>query len=178
MLQFFTKHWIGFAIALVAVLVAAASLYFARPALEVLRLARVSSTWTQVEAKVVSARLDSTFSGVSNSSSTNYHEPRVQFSYVVDGRSYEADTILFGHLRLTNRQGRLAANRILDPYRNNPTVTAFYNPDDPAQAVLEPGFKLRSLHGLVNVGIGFAIALGLLVLAVWLESPLKPNDAT
>ncbi len=177
MIQFFTRHWIGVLIALVALGVAAASWYFARPALEVLRLARVSSTWTPVEADVVSATIDSSFSSVSTGSG-NYHEPKVQFSYVVDGRSYESDIILFGHLRLTNRQGRLAANRILDPYRNNPTVTAFYNPDNPAQAVLEPGFKLRSLHGLVNAGIGFAITLGLLVLAVWLESPLKPNDAT
>lgn len=177
MIQFFTKHWIGMLIALVALGVAAASLHFARPALEVLRLARVSSSWTPIEAKVVFATIDSTYSSV-NSNSPNYHEPKVRFSYSVAGHSYESDIILFGHLRLTNRQGRLAANRILDPYRNNPTVTAFYNPDNPAQAVLEPGFKLRSLNGLVNVGIGFAIALGLLVLAVWLESPLKPKDAS
>lgn len=167
----FFQHWIFLIGLVLALIVGAASHYFTRPALEVFNLARASSSWTEAEAKVVFANLDSTYSGFSGS--TNHHEPIVRFSYRVDGQSYEADTILFGHLRLTNRAGRVKANRILDPYRNNPTVIAYYNPENPSQAVLEPGFKLRSLDGLLNAGLGFVIALGLLWLAFWLDSPFR-----
>ncbi len=168
----FFGHWIFLIGLVLALLVGAVSFYFARPALEVLNLALASSSWTATPAKVVYANIDSSYGDTTSSS--NYHEPQVRYSYAIDGQNYEADTILFGHLRLTNRAGKAQANRILDPYRNNPTVTAYYNPESPVQAVLEPGFKLRSLHGLANVGLGFAIALGIVGFSLWLDPPFKP----
>ncbi|MCA9837103.1 MAG: DUF3592 domain-containing protein [Trueperaceae bacterium] len=164
------QHWVFLIALAIALLIGVASYYFARPALEVLRLARASSHWTETTAQVTSAVIDSNYSGVS-SSTPNYHTPQVRYSYEVNGQAYESDTILFGHLRLTNRAGKAAAQRILDPYRNYPIVSAYYNPENPAQAVLEPGFKLRSLHALANVGLGFAIALGVLGAGFWLDPP-------
>ena len=132
------KHWIFLIVLLVGLLVGAASYYFARPAVEQIGLARASTDWFAVDARVLSAMVDSTYSG-SSGSTTNYHRPKVRFEYAFDGKLYESDQIYFGNTRFTNRRGKNNAYKVLEPYSNYPTVTAFVNPSDPTQAVLEPG---------------------------------------
>ena len=85
-------------ILIIGLLVGGASYYFARPAVELIVLARTSMEWLPSEAQVLSAMVDSTYSG-SSGSSTNYHRPKVRYEYRVDGRSYEADQIYFGNTR-------------------------------------------------------------------------------
>lgn len=91
-----------------------------------------SSDWDTTTGEISASYVDTT-----GSENTGFsYTAKVDYSYVVDDRRYESDRIGFGE----PVQASLAdASAIIKPYEIGDPVTVYYNPDDVAYAVLEPG---------------------------------------
>jgi len=115
------------------------------------REAKASVSWPSVQ-------------GVVNVSQVERQEPtrrvsyraHVEYSYAVNDQQYTGRRLRLNDARSTQQS---AAQAIVDRYRVGSPVTVFYDPTDPKSAALEVGVSARSY-------LYFAIALGLLVLAV------------
>lgn len=65
----------------------------------------------------------------------------IRYSYKVDGNTYTGN-------RFTLENGEPAVRQVarrLDAYPEGHTVTVYYNPDNPSQAVLEPGVSTNAV---------------------------------
>jgi hypothetical protein len=120
-----------------------------------------SSTWTQVEAVVETSRLVE----VSQIRSTNpAYQAEVSYRYEVGGRTLRASRVSFGSDATADRAWveELLATR----YAPGGSLPAFVNPDDPADAVLTPGWQGRAAVfaalGVAFVAIGAWLLRGLL----------------
>ena len=60
----------------------------------------------------------------------------VTYRFTVEGTEYTCDRVAFG---IGSSNHRSDASRIVDEYPVRRTVTVHYSPDDPNDAVLEPG---------------------------------------
>ncbi len=86
-----------------------------------------------VTAEVVSARVRSTSAGTGSSRTTSYI-PEIEYRYTVEGRQYTSDKFRFmgaGH----GSYGSAAA--VANAYPVGKAIPAYYDPDDPAVAVLD-----------------------------------------
>ena len=93
--------------------------------------ARATRAWPTTEGEVLEARAEETHTRSGGSS----HWLAVRYSYVVGENSYTGDRyIVSGNLR-TSFGDALRRSEELPGTR----VPVFYDPEDPAQAVLEPG---------------------------------------
>ena len=97
--------------------------------------ARRSVAWPTVEATVVVSRVVRGGKGTTR--------PEVTFRYAVAEVAYEAKTVYFGQGIAISGGGHTA--RVLGRYPLGARVQAHYAPEDPALAVLEPGFSRASL---------------------------------
>ena len=84
------------------------------------------------------------------------HSPAVRYEYEVGGEVHRAHTVSY-----RGPIFRRAAQRTLDRYRPGQRVTVYYDPRNPARAVLEPG---SSFGGFVRV----LVSVGILGLGLWL----------
>jgi len=107
--------------------------------------ARASAEWPTVNGTVTSSRVQTT-----RRDGKNEYMPRVQYSYVVDGQSFSGTRITASDEYQKNRG---SADDILGRYPSGTAVTVFYDPQDPARAVLEQG-----LPGNVKVLLGAGVA--------------------
>ncbi len=131
----------------------------ARGIRDVLR-ARQSVEWRPVPATIVVSR------AVYGSEGTS--KPEVSFSYSVADIGYKANTVYFGQGISVGGGGLLA--RILERYPIGARVTAYYSPEDPSLAVLEPGFRKTSLTFIAFGWLFFAMGSGFLFLW-WTTTP-------
>lgn len=88
------------------------------------------------------------------------HQPRVRYTYTVDGQPYESTQLAFDF----NAQYQIRSEAMdqISPYLLDLPVDVFYEPGNPANAVLRPGSDWRSYRPLV-----FAIApvvLGIVII--------------
>lgn len=58
----------------------------------------------------------------------------VQYNYVVDGKSYGGNRIMYGNTTFSNRSD---AQKLCDKYPVGTTVDVFYDPKKPSRCVLE-----------------------------------------
>ena len=92
------------------------------------------------------------------------YRPEVTYHYTVDGREHLASRTRFG-----DRFGisfSAPAVRTVRRYPVGSSVTVRYNPEDPAEAVLEPG-----LNGFV-LGSA-ALAFLFVAIAIWMLKPMR-----
>lgn len=66
---------------------------------------------------------------------------RIRYTYTVEGSSYTGTRFTLDNGETGIRQ----VARRLDAYPQGHTITVYYNPDNPSQAVLEPGVSVNSL---------------------------------
>ena len=85
---------------------------------------------------------------------TTYYQPQVTYAYSVAGQDYRSSQICAGDYESSDIT---RARTITDKYPREMAVTVFYNPHDPANAVLEPGLSLSTILIFV-VGAVFFIA--------------------
>jgi hypothetical protein len=101
--------------------------------------ARASASWPSVDGSVLSAAIDreSRRSGSGSSSTTSpIWRPLVSYEYAVDGTRHEGQRISYGEYAT----GEIAeAEAVVKRYPLGAAVRVHYDPDDPRQAVLEPG---------------------------------------
>ena len=112
-----------------------------------LKLIRASTTWPSVEGQVVSASVE--HAGHFHKGPDYYAS--VTYRYQVDGEVYTSNRyeLITGGRYYYNRDD--AAEEIR-PYPVGASVQVFYDPSDPAQAVLSPG---------PNGSVGFIFVMGI-----------------
>lgn len=123
-------------------------------------LAQASQRWQAGDGIIVSSDL-----GVrTNEDGATLYSAEIQYTYRVDGRELANDRVFFGQLSTSDRKPIFD---LLLKYEQGDEVIVYYNPDDPDQAVLEPG-----VHGvtwfLPAIGTGFAV-LGLIIVGIGLR---------
>jgi len=127
------------------------------------REASESAAWPATQGKIVLSTVKASNFYDRDSSGTwqkTFYFPNVQYEYSVMGKTYTGKRIAFGASR--GFRSRAPAEKILERYPVGATVTVYYNPNDPADAVLER--QLRSGGSLLFIGIAFALATACLLL--------------
>jgi hypothetical protein len=124
--------------------------------------AMATTSWPQVQAKVVQSDIDP----VRDSKGRTSYRVVVRYLYEVDGIEFSADRVFFGESSFLLESD---ARSVLAPYPVGKVVTASYDPSDTASAVLEPG-RPRNLTLLVVIGLVFGVP-GLLVVALAPRNP-------
>jgi len=124
----------------------------------------VSSNWPTTEGEIVSSYVEVGDHGDSWSA-----WPRVSYTYLVDGKKYTSNNI---EVEDFGRATDSYAQKVIQRYPEGARVKVFYEPDDPAVAVLEPGFPRSSgfvfiFLLVVIMGIGvISLCIGLYGIAV------------
>ncbi|NPV87117.1 MAG: DUF3592 domain-containing protein [Anaerolineae bacterium] len=122
--------------------------------------AAAAAAWPTVTGRVVSVEVREHRHYDSEDHRTEYsYEPIVEYTYTVGGRQYNGSKISFG----ANRFDRNTAQRKAAAYPQGASVTVFYDPSDPAKAVLEPqaaGSKVFLIIGIVFAAIGLLACCG------------------
>ncbi len=127
----------------------AGGLFAAYKVADELPQAMASTEWPTVEGTVTKAHIRK---------SRKSRRLRMRYTYDVDGQTYESGKIAF--------MGRVLAGNVAERrkrYSAGTEVTVYYNPDNPAIAVLEPGARTVSFLGAGVIALLFLLlgALGL-----------------
>lgn len=129
------------------------------------------TNWEQTQGTMLSGNIE-TSSGYDSSTNSYqpYHEPAVTYQYEVGGVQYTGTRVT----QHSFRYGSLGdVKKFLADHPVGSTVTVYYDPADPASAVLEKGLgrmanKQLALTGGVFAGVGiFTIAfVGFMVVVI------------
>lgn len=120
---------------------------------------RRSRNWPTVPGIVMDSQVTSYY----DDEGDRMYGVAIMYRYEVDGLEFTSARRTFGEFNSSN-QGR--AQRIVAQYLTGSNVQVYYDPDDPSEAVLEPGTNATSilffLLPLIFIGLGVAGFLGLL----------------
>ena len=122
--------------------------------------AKAIEKWPVITGKVIATKVVQTTTEKSlrrndeSSQSTLSYYPVIEYEYTVNDKRYTSDRL---SLSVDQRSSPRYLEPILKKYAPGTAVKVFYNPDDPADAVLE---KVNLLHWIFYV-------FGTIWLAVW-----------
>lgn len=139
----------------IVVLVGVLSMYLG---IENTLMARASAAWPSVEGAIIRATVARDSSADSSGASGTWR-PIVVYAYVVDAMRHEGQRISYGDYATAERAD---AESVIDKYPKDTRVRVYYMPDDPRQAVLEPGASGIPWF-FVALGLVFSITGVLLV---------------
>ena len=122
--------------------------------------AKASKSWPTTSAKITKSVVDVKREGVGQSEKRMY-SAEISFDYTVEGIKHSSSKVWIGGLSRTNRKSR--SQKIVDKYKVGSTAKAFYDPNDPRMAILEPGLSHASVTVTI-IGLVFSI-LGVLIMA-------------
>ncbi len=120
--------------------------------------ARASAGWPATEGKIIHTEVRASSSG--DSLNTVYY-PQIRYEYSVLGQTYTGSQITFGGTPAKNTLRE--AKKALAAYPYGASVTVYYNPENPQDAVLK-----RTLRGgalMLTLGSVFILSAGCLILA-------------
>jgi hypothetical protein len=123
-----------------------------------LHSARASLTWPLVQGEVVSASVDETEISVGKRKVRGF-ESKVIYRYTVAGRGYRGSLLYFGYRPDTDPE---CTRRLVERYPPGARVNVFYEPGNPAAAVLETG-HVRELEEQMERFKRTVLVLGLLL---------------
>jgi hypothetical protein len=126
--------------------------FFGRPLVRALR----GRKWATTRGKVTAAQLETT-SGNVNGVGRRAHL-RVAYAYTVDGAEHAGERATFFNGTFVFRT-EMAATAALHRYAKGAAVTVHYDPQDPADAVLDPAIEWGRW-----ALVGFCVAFTALVL--------------
>ena len=113
-----------------------------------------AASWPTMPGQIKSAEIQKR-----HASRSDKVRAEVRYDYKVEGVDYSADRVFFGD-RVYSAWGGVAMREIAQ-YQPESTVQVYYNPDDPKDAVLEPGISgqvwTMFVASLVFMAIGGAI---------------------
>ena len=127
--------------------------------------AAASAAWPQATGRVISANIEQRISHGKHGTH-HYYEPVIEYEYNVAGTAFHSNRLAFGSVS----GGRGRAEQTLARYAPGLTVVVYYNPENPAEAVLEreaKGGLLPIIIGVMFMGFGLifgCVAGGLMVL--------------
>jgi hypothetical protein len=114
-------------------------------------------SWRPVEAVILSKELQQ----VSSGSEFDAYKVAIEYRYEVDGQTYTSKRY---DIMDAASSARADKERILERYEVGETVTAYYDPDDPAEAVLTREvsleFAMLAMFGLAFSGTGAGLVVG------------------
>jgi hypothetical protein len=117
--------------------------------------AQASVDWSSARGQVTESRV-----GTHDSDGTTMYSAEVVYEYTVNGRNYINNRIKFGEGSTSNPR---PAHNTVAQYPVGASVDVYYHPDDPLNAVLEPGTAGLGVWALPGMGGCFALA-GLLAI--------------
>jgi hypothetical protein len=126
--------------------------------------AQASTEWPSVRGQVTESRV-----GTHDSDGTTMYSAEVVYEYTVNDRHYVNDRIKFGEGSSSNPR---PAHNTVAAYPVGASVDVYYSPDDPLNAVLEPGKSGFGVWALPGMGGCFALA-GLFVVGASLIGALR-----
>lgn len=104
-----------------------------------------SNDWPQAQGEVVSSELVQRSRTHRSGKRITVHSAKVNYVYHVDGKPFASH-----QLKWADRHGSSQVEAdMLSQYPAGASVTVFYNPDNPAEAVLQKGISLD--HILIGV---------------------------
>ena len=109
-----------------------------------------NETWPTVEGKILKSEVVQQYFFLQQYS----YEPRIHYSYSVEGKTYESDSI---SMRFLSSKSADTVQEVVGNYPAGSQATVYYNPDDPEESVLIPG---------VSVGTSVAPILFLVMIFV------------
>jgi len=114
--------------------------------------------WPQAKGVVVFSRVNSHYS--TGQHATLMFSPDVRYQYSVNGQVYYSKSISFGDYSSSIYS---QIKNVVDKYYVNEDISVYYDPANPAQAVLEPG-KIGGIFIIFAVGALFLVVglMGLL----------------
>lgn len=121
-----------------------------------IRVASETNHWQQTVGIITRSEI----SNDSNHDGTTY-EPRIDYTYTVNGIQYQGGTIYIGDR--ANTSDISYAQRFVSKYSINQQVSIYYKPNHPQRSVLEPGVKkatfIELAFGIISAfaGISFYI---------------------
>jgi hypothetical protein len=127
---------------------------------------RASLSWPQVTGTIGGAIVERR----SGRYGASYYVPRATYLYDVYGVPYMGTRIGFNQRTYSERKDAQAA---LDPYPEKSTVTVYYDPKTPAQAVLVP--QPPTMKPAILMGFGFCFLTALPLIAVLADRRFPPN---
>ncbi len=102
--------------------------------------------WTQVQAEVNTSEI------IEDRQRSRPYRLAVEYAYEVEGQSYTSEQVYIDE-RWTEDHGEVA--RLRDEYASDQSVVAYFNPNDPSEAVL----RRPDLSGLALIGVFMIIPL-------------------
>lgn len=135
--------------------------------------AKASESWPTVDGVVIESRVESKRSSGKNNGTT--YKAIVVYDYEVDGQPYSSGRIWFGSDISTSNQAQM--RNTTKQYPKGQTVKVHYDPENPLEAVLQPG-AFWSSYFMIVFGSVFAFIGGavLLVAAFGMKSKSNPTD--
>jgi len=133
--------------------------------------ADASQSWPSTSGQITEAHVSHHTSSDTDGEMSDHYTPQVKYTYQAIGQEYQGDKLGFGFQQSFGSQAK--AQAALAPFPVGAQVTVYYDPNNPAEAVLERkagGATLSLVLGIIFVVIGLCIgcpALVGLVLAPW-----------
>jgi len=117
-----------------------------------------SENWPQTQGNVISSEVEIRQEIDTEGDTSTYYYPRIHYEYNVGGEKFQSSKYRFLDASMT----RSKANELVGSYSPGQTVTVYYDPAKPAEAVLITGAP-KFLFVFAVIG-GLLIIAGLLVL--------------
>ncbi len=113
------------------------------------RLANTSQSWQGTQGRVIASEIKKSTSNDSDYGQSTSYEAVVRYMYSVAGKEYTGERVSFG---VKNSSEKLARETVAR-YPMDTSVTVYYDPKKPEQAVLEQA----SSSGWLQIVIGIAL---------------------
>jgi len=127
--------------------------------------AGASQSWPSVLGVISSSDVAESASRDDDGHPRHFYYPRIVYSYAVAGKTYTCQKISFGGVIGTG--SAQPARAVTARYPVAAPVTVFYNPEDPADAVLErtlsKGGKAMKIAGIILIILSVISACPLLI---------------
>ncbi len=117
--------------------------------------ARLSTSWPTAPATIVYSEIKSSDSR-SDGKITQMYSADIRYQYTVNGKRYVSARISFGDHSSSSSTGM---KKLVNKYPKGSQATAYYDPDKPGNALLEPGPVLISYIPFVFGALSIIAAL-------------------
>jgi hypothetical protein len=118
--------------------------------------AKASESWPAAQGRILSSQVVIEEREDREGGTTIWYNPVVTYSYTAGGGALQGKRIRFANMR---QSSRAKAEAVLAPYPEGGTVSVRYNPEKPAESVLEsqkpgPLYLVMAAFGLLFVIFG------------------------
>ena len=133
--------------------------------------ADASQSWPATSGQITEAHVSHHTSTDSDGDSSDHYTPNVKYTYQAIGQEYEGTKFGFGFQQSYGSSGK--AQAALARFPVGAQVTVYYNPNNPAEAVLERkagGSTLSLVLGIIFLAVSLCVGcpgLVVLLLAPW-----------